>query len=219
VTEDGFAKPDLVAPGRKIVSALATGPEGHGVTLGTEFPDRITPDGRHIRLSGTSMAAPIVTGAIALLLERQPGMNPDQVKELLMMTSHAYPGQVGQAGMLDVAKAMKGAENPPNHPQVLVPVAGMTPPDGVNSLLWDGSQWAKSYFDGARWGSSYFDGARWGAATWDGARWGSAYWDGARWGSAYWDGARWGSADLDGARWGSTTDWDGARWGDAGKYD
>jgi serine protease AprX len=219
VTEDGFAKPDLVAPGRKIVSALAAGPEGHGVTLGTEFPDRITPDGRHIRLSGTSMAAPIVTGAIALLLERQPGMHPDQVKELLLMTSHAYPGQSDGAGMLDVARAMQGATTPPNHPQVLVPVAGITPPGGAISLLWDGSHWASSYFDGARWGSTYLDGARWGAATWDGARWGSAYWDGARWGSAYWDGARWGSANLDGARWGSTADWDGARWGDAGRYD
>jgi serine protease AprX len=199
VTEDGFAKPDLVAPGRKIVSALAAGPEGHGVTLGTEFPDRITPDGRHIRLSGTSMAAPIVTGAIALLLERQPGMHPDQVKELLLMTSHAYPGQSDGAGMLDVARAMQGATTPPNHPQVLVPVAGITPPGGAISLLWDSSHWASSYFDGARWGSTYLDGARWGAAIWDGARWGSA--------------------NLDGARWGSTADWDGARWGDAGRYD
>ena len=42
VTEDGFAKPDLVAPGRRIASALAAGPNGQGVTLGTEFADRIT---------------------------------------------------------------------------------------------------------------------------------------------------------------------------------
>jgi serine protease AprX len=219
VTEDGFAKPDLVAPGRKIVSALAAGPEGHGVTLGTLFPDRITGDGQHIRLSGTSMAAPMVTGAIALLLEKQPGLHPDQVKELLTMTSHAYPGQPDGAGVLDVARAMRGATTPPNHPQVLVPVSGITPAGGAISLLWDGSHWASSYFDGARWSSTYFDGARWGAATWDGARWSSAYWDGARWSSAYWDGARWGSAGLDGARWGSTADWDGARWSDAAAYD
>jgi serine protease AprX len=220
VTEDGFAKPDLVAPGRKILSALAAGPNHQGVTLGTQFADRITSDGRHLRLSGTSMAAPVVTGAIALLLERQPGMNPDQVKQLLRQTSHTYPGQVGQAGMLDVAKAMLGAQNPPNSAQVPVPASGIAPPGGVNTLLWDGARWSTTYFDGARWSSAYFDGARWGNAEWDGARWSAAYWDGARWGSAYWDGARWGSsAHLDGARWGNSADWDGARWGDAGRYD
>jgi serine protease AprX len=220
VTQDGFAKPDLVAPGRKILSALAAGPNRQGVTLGTQFADRITSDGRHLRLSGTSMAAPVVTGAIALLLERQPGMRPDQVKLLLLATSHTYPGQADQAGMLDVAQAMLGAQNPPNSAQVPVPVAGIAPPGGGITLLWDGARWGNTYFDGARWGSAYFDGARWGAAEWDGARWGAAYWDGARWGSAYWDGARWGnSAHLDGARWGNSADWDGARWGDAGRYD
>ena len=46
-TEDGFAKPELVAPGRKIVSTLAAGINGQPVPLATEFR-RITADGRHI---------------------------------------------------------------------------------------------------------------------------------------------------------------------------
>jgi hypothetical protein len=137
-------------------------------------------------------------------------MRPDQVKQLLLATSHTYPGQADQAGMLDVAQAMLGAQNPPNSAQVPVPVAGIAPPGGGITLLWDGARWGNTYFDGARWGSAYFDGARWGAAEWDGARWGAAYWDGARWGN---------SAHLDGARWGNSADWDGARWGDAGRYD
>jgi serine protease AprX len=199
VTEDGFAKPDLVAPGRRIVSALASGPNGQGVTLGAEFPDRITPDGRHIRLSGTSMAAPGVAGAVALLLERQPGLNPDQVKQLLRTTTHTYPGQTDSAGMLDVARAMLGAQNPPNTVQVPLPVSGTAPPQGAITLLWDGSRWGSTYWDGARWGSSYWDGTRWGAAEWDGTRWGSAYWDGTRWGNAYWDGTRWGGSAWDSA--------------------
>jgi serine protease AprX len=203
VTEDGFAKPDLVAPGRKIVSALAAGPNGQGVTLATEFPGRITADGRHIRLSGTSMAAPVVTGGIALLLERQPGMHPDQVKQLLHNTSHTYPGQLDGAGVVDAAKAMVGAANPPNSVQVPLPVAGTTPPSGASTLLWDGSRWSNTYWDGARWTSTYWDGARWGAAEWDGTRWTSAYWDGARWTGTYFDGSRW-----SGAAWDSATSFD-----------
>src|SRR5712692_10340199 len=63
-TQDGFYKPDVVAPGRKIVSTLA----GPRVTLATTYPDRIV-DTNYIRLSGTSMAAPVVAGTVALLLE------------------------------------------------------------------------------------------------------------------------------------------------------
>jgi serine protease AprX len=214
VTEDGFAKPDLIAPGRKIVSALAAGIGAHGSTLAGEFPDRVTPDG-HIRLSGTSMSAPMVAGAVALLLESHPNLTPGQIKQILVSTTSAYPGQPDAAGTLNIAAALVAAAHPPaNKTFVPVPVGGSAPPKDATTLVWDGARWGSSYWDGARWGSTYWDGARWGSSVWDGARWGSSYWDGARWGSTYWDGARWGSTNWDGARWGSAY-WDGARWGSA----
>jgi serine protease AprX len=210
VTEDGFAKPDLVASGRKIESALSSGISGQGSVLAGDFPDRITADGEHIRLSGTSMAAPSVTGAIALLLQRHGGLRPNQLKQLLVNTATTYPGQPDKAGALNIPAALVASDHAPSddHYQPL-PVGGAAPPSGSITLLWDGARWGNAYFDGARWGSAYFDGARWGNAEWDGARWGSAYWDGARWGSAYFDGARWGGSDFDGARWGSAS-WDAA---------
>jgi serine protease AprX len=212
VTLDGFAKPDLMAPGRKIASPLATAPSGLRALLGFEFPERITADGTHIRLSGTSMSAPMVTGAVALLQQRNSNLTPSQIKQVLISSSRAYPGQPDRAGMLNITAALAAADHPPASTSVIVPVSGNAAPSGTNTLVWDGARWGSTYWDGARWGSAYWDGARWGAAEWDGARWGSAYWNGARWGSTYWDGARWGSAHWDGARWGST-EWDGARWG------
>jgi subtilisin family serine protease len=76
-TRDGRNKPDISAPGTWIASALST----------DSFPpwpnQLITPDGVHLVLLGTSMSAPHVTGAVALLLEQDPSLTPTDVKALL----------------------------------------------------------------------------------------------------------------------------------------
>ncbi len=77
---DHVVKPDLVAPGNKIVSVLACG------TLCQEYPANIV-DGAYFTLSGTSMATAVVSGGAALLLQQNPGLTPDQVKARLMKTA------------------------------------------------------------------------------------------------------------------------------------
>ena len=155
-------------------------------------------------MSGTSMAAPTVTGAIALLLQRHGGLQPNQLRQLLISTSTIYPGQADQAGALSIPAALIASDHSPSgdHYQPL-PVSGIAPASDAVTLLWDGSRWAGSYFDGSRWGNAYFDGSRWGSAEWDGSRWASAYWNGSRWGNAYWNGSRWG-----GSAWNSDTSLD-----------
>jgi serine protease AprX len=198
-TEDGFAKPDVVAPGRKIVGALAAGHDKLRVALAQQFNDRVTPDGHHIRLSGTSMAAPVVSGTVALLLERYPTLTPDQVKSVLIRSAHAYSGQTDNAGAIDALAALRAAvaggflsSNPG-----LASLPGLNPSAGVGSVAWDGSRWSSAAWDGSRWSAAYWDGARWSGDKWDGSRWTSDYWDGSRWSTAYWDGARWSSSDWD----------------------
>ncbi len=93
---DHVIKPDLVAPGNLVVSLAVT-----GSTLDRNFSgNEVDPDlygsysntASYFRLSGTSMAAPMVSGAVALMLERVPGLTPDQVKARLMKTaSKSYP--------------------------------------------------------------------------------------------------------------------------------
>ena len=175
-TEDGFSKPELVAPGRKIVSTLASGINRATVQRGGEFPDRITADGRHIRLSGTSMSAPMVTGAVALLLARHPGLTPDQVKQLLVSTATDYPGQADKAGELNIGAALL-ANIPPASAQVPLGIGGTAPPTGKNTILWDGTQWASTYWDSGRWESTYWDSGRWESTYWDSGRWESGRWE------------------------------------------
>ena len=91
---DHVVKPDLVAPGNIIVSALAP-----NSAIKDRYAQNVVPisyyessstgnvSTSYFRLSGTSMAAPMVSGAAALLLEKQPEMTPDQVKARLMKTA------------------------------------------------------------------------------------------------------------------------------------
>ena len=91
---DNLLKPDLVAPGNKIVAAGAATGTGTSLTwnlLGALFKSQlVTPVGitqsvgqSQMMLSGTSIAAPAVSGAVALMLEANPGLTPPLVKAIL----------------------------------------------------------------------------------------------------------------------------------------
>jgi serine protease AprX len=100
-------KPDVVAPGTKLVSL-----EVPGSYLTRAFPQwHIAGTGKnaYMRLSGTSMAAAVVSGGVALLLNAQPSMSPAQVKIALQMGARYMPdgGLIGSgAGCVNFGETL-----------------------------------------------------------------------------------------------------------------
>ena len=92
---DHVVKPDLVAPGNRIISLYTAGLNLNSLYPGNEIPYSLyqsngnsTASDTYYLLSGTSMAAPVVSGAAALLLQKAPGLTPDQVKARLMRSAY-----------------------------------------------------------------------------------------------------------------------------------
>jgi serine protease AprX len=77
LTQDGFAKPDVYAPGAHIVSVLAPNSQ-----FAHECPSCVIA-GQYIRTSGTSMAAPMISGLVADVLSKHADLTPDQIKGAL----------------------------------------------------------------------------------------------------------------------------------------
>ncbi|MGB9593398.1 MAG: S8 family serine peptidase, partial [Anaerolineae bacterium] len=168
VTEDGFWKPEIVAPGAHIINLLA----GPDCTIAVQHPEALY--GGFLRLSGTSMAAAVTSGAVALLLQARPDLNPDQVKMLLKASATPLNQTGAGAGILNVYNAI--------HMQGVGTANTGTP---ASALLWTGS-----------------DPVNWGSVNWGSVNWGSVNWGSVNWGSVNWGSVNWGSVDCSSVNWG-----------------
>jgi subtilisin family serine protease len=115
VAYDFLAKPDLVAPGCRLVSLeryqnylVSTYPVLHVDTGGASNK------ARYMTLSGSSMSTGVVSGAVALMLQANPGLTPNMVKAILMYSAQIMNGpdlfEQG-AGMLNVDGAVRLARS------------------------------------------------------------------------------------------------------------
>jgi subtilisin family serine protease len=188
-TYDGFAKPEVAAPGRYVEAHVPT-----DSTLYRTRPDRIVSPGV-LSLSGTSFAAPLVSGAAANLLALHPAWTPDQVKGALMLTAvpsaAATPFSLG-VGEID-AGAASAVSDPPN------------PNAAVDSFVTTDPTTGQPMFDTASWGTTVQADASWGTASWGTASWGTASWGTASWGTTFWSSASWGTASWGTASWGTAS--------------
>jgi serine protease AprX len=222
-TQDGFEKPDLVAPGAHLVSTIPAGAEY------TRLCPTCVTDGQYFRVGGTSMAAGVVSGEVAVLLQAIPNLTPNEVKAQLIKRTRSVVKPSNDQVFVDgtgdpvannvtknttVRNGEAAADKAVNNGLANAPVLGLTP----NSLLdpttglidytrasWSRASWSDAA-DALRasWSRASWSRASWSRASWSAtpqscsdferASWSRASWSRASWSRASWSRASW-SAD------------------------
>jgi serine protease AprX len=168
ISADGNLKPNIFAPGSNIYSVLSKDSPWK-----TQYPDRVALNGQYIRLSGTSMSAPMVTGAVALLLQDEPNLTPDQVKYRLMnATSRSFCQKIAKTNYclpnLDVYAAVTGTTTASAN-------TGALP----SQLLYSGTEpiaWTSVGWNSVGWNSVGWNSVGWNSVGWNSVGWNSTYW-------------------------------------------
>lgn len=216
---------DFVAPG---VSVL-------GTRLPNGYADERNPSARtgtrFARASGTSQAAAVVSGTVALLLQARPGLTPEGVKKVLGTTSHPFAStdvKYRGSGLVDVwdalSKTSRGAKqtkrNYSDGSGLIEGARGSSHVhDGVAELRgevdifgnpWDAETWTQlsaggRSWTGGTWRGFTWSGDGWNARTWRDVVWSAGSWSARTWREANWSARTWRQADLASAGWHART--------------
>lgn len=209
-----YTKPDIVAPGARLVSLRASAGNYVDTFVGGGV------DATHRRGSGTSMSAAVVSGIVALVLDANETWSPNRVKHALTSTASrtglAAPTAVG-AGLVQAHAAARRA--PAGEAN-----AGITPGDGTGSLdasrgdvdvagpcqplertldptctkplegdetaqgrTYEAEQWGTSWYE-SQWADPTLAGTSWYGTSWYGTSWYGTSWYGTSWYGSSWEG-------------------------------
>ena len=219
---NGLSKPDLVAPGRSVISLRAPGSAIDAAYPGSRVGSA------YFKGSGTSFSTAVTSGAAALILDHEPGLSPDQVKARLL--GSAGDGPVGDPnvdgqGSLDAyAAAHAGTYDSANvgvprslgtgslnldrgSLQVQIQL-GLIPDllglllQPVYQVLFGTELTAQNEtFDSLEFLTSEWSSSRWYDSQWGSSRWYSSRWYGTNWYSSRWYSSRWYGATWYGIAW------------------
>ncbi len=226
---------DVLAPGRSIISL-----RNPGSVADVEHPEARIGDDLFLG-SGTSQAAAVVSGAVALILDAFPSATPDQVKEMLIYTSSDVASTsttCGQAGLIDLEYLYKkfaeifdddqglgefGAQSygyangsgslelARGSHHVEVDGVVLDTEHDIFGMTWDSEVIAKYAANHIAWNGGDFNGTSWSGTSWSGTSWSGTSWSGTSWSGTSWSGTSWSEYVWAGTSW-SGTSWSGTSW-------
>jgi serine protease AprX len=233
-TAGGCRAPDLAAIGSHV----------QGLRVPNSFIDVNHPEGlrgqRFFRGSGTSEAAAMTSGAVALLLQKYPSLTPDQVKVMLNGSTTKMTGDrhVRGNGALSLS-GLFSAKLSSDKPQKFAPATGtgsientrggdhvsrngvaitgeidiFGKPVGAAAAgsSWSGGTWNGSTWSGSSWSGSSWSGSSWSGSSWSGSSWSGSSWSGSSWSGSSWSGSSWSGSSWSGSSW-SGNDWATGSW-------
>jgi subtilisin family serine protease len=247
---DFAAKPDLVAPGVGTVSLSVPGStlsllKAQSLLSGLYGLGGSKP---YLALSGTSMAAPVVSGTVALMLQANPNLTPNLIKAILQYTAQQYPGYKALrqgAGFLNTYGAVRLAKFYATvQPASAMPVQSIwsrqiiwgnhrlsgghilpTANAWANNIVWGMTKTPGASANNIVWGMDDGDNIVWGmSGDDDNIVWGMADGDdnivwGMDCGGSDCDNIVWGMTDGDNIVWGTADEGDNIVWGMSGDDD
>ncbi|MDQ1651999.1 MAG: serine protease AprX [Cryptosporangiaceae bacterium] len=228
---------DVLVPGRSVVSL-----RDPGSYADTYYPSARVGD-RYFKGSGTSQAAAVVSGAIALILQKYPNATPWQIRSQFWDSSTPLPkATVAQRGELNLTNIFNGGVGTGWQTTTRGTGDGSLQAARGTSIVTSGPQgtaltgendifgpfstaaWAKASTAGTSWnGGSWmglpWTGASWGAATdnqanWSGTSWAGRAWSGRAWSDVAWSGRAWSGRAWSGDGFTGAA-WSGVSWSGA----
>jgi len=237
-TQDGFEKPELVAPGTTIVATRDA-----GSAIDALHPDAVV-DEDYFKGTGTSQAGAIVSGVAALMYEANPNLTPRRVKGILMATAFktaAYRAG-GGSGLVDATGAVLAAtSDAPNPNAGLLPSTGLGTLEGSrgrfhvetdldgdgqpdlvfgeqdvlgdpwDSTSWSATSWSSTSWSSTAWSSLIAENSGWSSTSWSSTSWSGMYWSSTSWSSNSWSSTSWSSTSWSSTSW-SSTSWSSVAW-------
>lgn len=230
---------DLVAPGRSIMSL-----RDPGSYADVNHPESRSSDGRRFVGSGSSQAAAVVSGAVAVLLEARPNLTPNQVKNVLMRSAtplSTAPTDCDGAGLLNVAGAASTSPRRAGQWHTPATAAGtLDASRGSHRVMlggielageidifgnpFDAAAWAEGSAAATAWNGGSWNGTEvtgtgfaqpsWAGPAWSGVSWSGVSWSGVSWSGVSWSGVSWSGVSWSGGTW-SGVSWSGVSWSEA----
>jgi serine protease AprX len=221
---DAERRVDVTAPGRSIVSLRDPGSYLDEAHPGARVGDRF------FKGSGSSQAAAVVSGAVALLVDQRPGLSPDQVKALLKNTAAPMPtADAAGRGAGEINLAAARTATAPAGTQFWAPSTGIgsleqargtqhVADDGVEltgerDILgpWKAARWAKASTAGTAWEGGKWNGTDWTGSCWCDSTWAGRAWAARGWSGSSWSGSSWAARGWSARGW-SARGWSGDSW-------